>query len=87
MIVQLAHEAQAPVVVVGGDLLQLERVTATEADMHTALQAMDIDEKGESKLNFFIQVYRANDFPFYGDYAIHRASEPLAGPRQIIVTK
>lgn len=86
-IVQLAQEAKAPVVVLGGDLLQYERVTATEADVQTALQAMDVDEKGESKLNFFVQVYRANDFPFYGDYAIHRASEPLAGPRQIIVTK
>jgi hypothetical protein len=87
VIVQLAQEAKAPVVVVGGDLLQFERATPTETDVQTALEAMDIDEKGESKLNFFVQVYRANAFPFYGDYAIHRASEPLAGPRQIIVTK
>jgi hypothetical protein len=88
VMVQLAQEAKAPVVVIGGDqVLPFERVTATDADVQTALQAMDVDEKGESKLNFFVQVYRANDFPFYGDYAIHRASEPLAGPRQIIVTK
>jgi hypothetical protein len=35
----------------------------------------------------FVQVYRAGDFPFYADYAVHRATEVLAGPRQIVVTK
>jgi len=48
---------------------------------------MDIDEDGSTKLNYFVQTYRAGDFPFYGDYAVHRAKEPMTGPRQIIVTK
>jgi hypothetical protein len=56
-------------------------------DVHTALSAMEIQDDGSSQLNFFIQVYRAGDFPVYENYAIHRAMEPLSGPRQIIVTK
>lgn len=48
---------------------------------------MEIQDDGSSQLNFFIQVYRAGDFPVYENYAIHRAMEPLSGPRQIIVTK
>ena len=46
-----------------------------------------MDEEGNSALQYFVQVYRANDFAFYEDYAIHRANETLAGPRQIVVTK
>lgn len=60
---------------------------ATDEDVKQALSAMDIGEDGSSKLNYFVQVYRANDYPFYADYAVHRATEELAGPRQIIVTK
>ena len=82
-----AEKVGAPVVVCGGSLPGLETVQATDADVKEALQAMDIDEEGNSRLNYFIQAYRANNFSFYGDYAVHRASEPLAGPRQIIVTK
>ena len=59
----------------------------TDADVKEAVAAMDIQDDGSSKLNYFIQAYRAGDFPFYADYAVHRASEPLAGPRQIVVTK
>jgi hypothetical protein len=62
-------------------------VEPTKEDVAAALDAMDVRDDGTSILNYFVQVYRANDFPFYGDYAVHRASEPLAGPRQIIVTK
>lgn len=58
-----------------------------DEDVQAALAAMDIAEDGSTKLNYFVQNYRANDFAFYGDYAVHRAKEPLAGPRQIIVTK
>jgi hypothetical protein len=86
-IISMAQRVQAPVVVVGGSIPQFETITATDVDVQEALLAMDIREDGTSKLNLFIQAYRANDFPFYGDYAIHRASEVLAGPRQIIVTK
>lgn len=70
-----------------GKLPGLESVSATDADVKTALSAMTIQEDGSTKLDFFIQAYRAGDFPFYADYAVHRASEVLAGPRQIIVTK
>lgn len=59
----------------------------TDEDVQTALGAMDINEDGSTNLSYFIQTYRANDFAFYGDYALHRAKEPLAGPRQLIVTK
>ena len=48
---------------------------------------MAIQDDGSTKLDFFIQAYRAGDFPFYADYAVHRATEALAGPRQIVVTK
>lgn len=82
-----AKKAGAPIVTVGGQLPGLDTVKATEADVKEAISAMDIDENGNTRLNYFVQVYRASDFPFYADYAIHRASEPLAGPRQIIVTK
>ena len=70
-----------------GTLSGLETVEPTDADVKEALAAMAIDDYGNSRLNYFIQVYRAGDFPIYADYAIHRATEALAGPRQIIVTK
>lgn len=82
-----AQAEGAPVVIVGGTLPGMETVKATKEDVQEALSAMDIDEEGKTRLNFYVQAYRANNFPFYADYAIHRASEPLAGPRQIIVTK
>jgi hypothetical protein len=81
-VAQQARESGAPVVVIGDGSLKV-----TDADVKEAIAAMDIDESGESKLNYFVQVYRASDYPFYADYAVHRASEELAGPRQIIVTK
>jgi hypothetical protein len=64
-----------------------ESVEPTDEDVQDALAAMELDEKGEARLNFFIQVYRASDYPVYADYAIHRATEVLSGPRQIVVTK
>ena len=83
----VAQAANGKVVTIGGSLPGLDQVEPTEADVQEALSAMDIDDEGNSRLNYFCQVYRANDFPFYSDYAVHRATEPLAGPRQIIVTK
>ena len=83
----VAQAGNAPVVVCGGTLPGMKSVNATDVDVQTALKAMDIDEEGKSTLNYYVQAFRANNFPFYGDYAVHRASEPLAGPRQIIVTK
>ena len=59
----------------------------TDADVKEALAAMAVDDHGNSRLNYFVQVYRAGDYPIYADYAIHRATEVCAGPRQIIVTK
>lgn len=82
-----AKKAGAPIVVLGGSLPGFEPVVATDVDVKEALSAMDIDDNGESRLNYFVQIYRASDFPFYADYAVHRATEVLAGPRQIIVTK
>lgn len=83
----IARKAGAPVYAIGGSLPGIETVEPTEEDVTEALAAMDIDDDGETRLNYFVQVYRACDFPFYGKYAIHRASEELAGPRQIIVAK
>jgi hypothetical protein len=83
-----ARAAGAPVVSVGGSLPGIDSVgDAIFEDVQAALKAMDVDEAGNTKLNYFVQVYRANDYPFYADYAVQRATEPLAGPRQIIVTK
>lgn len=48
---------------------------------------MALEEDGSSRLNYFLQVYKASDYPIYADYAIHRSQEPLSGPRQIVVTK
>ena len=64
-----------------------DTVTATDADVKEALSAMELEEDGSSRLNYFIQVYRASDYPVYADYAIHRSQEELSGPRQIVVTK
>jgi hypothetical protein len=85
-VVALAKKAGAPVVVIG-ELPDGESVKQTDADVKEALSAMDIDDEGKTKLNYFVQIYRSADYPFYADYAVHRATEPLAGPRQIIVTK
>lgn len=83
----LAQEAGRPVVVVGGQLPGLDTVTPTDEDVQEALSAMEIEEDGTSRLNYFLQLYRASDYPVYEAYAIHRATEELSGPRQIIVTK
>lgn len=83
-----ARAAGAPVVSVGGPLPGIDSVgEAIFEDVQAALTALDVDEAGNTKLNYFVQVYRANDYPFYADYAVQRATEPLAGPRQIVVTK
>jgi hypothetical protein len=70
-----------------GSLPGIETAQPTDADVTTALSAMAIQDDGSTHLDYFIQAYRAGDFPFYADYAVHRATEPLAGPRQIVVTK
>lgn len=70
-----------------GSLPGFESVEPTDDDVQEALAAMELDEEGEARLNFFIQVYRASDYPVYADYAIHRATEVLTGPRQMVVTK
>ena len=70
-----------------GSLPGIETAEPTDADVSSALSAMAIKEDGSTDLDYFIQAYRAGDFPFYADYAVHRATEPLAGPRQIVVTK
>jgi len=82
-----AKKTGAPVVAVGGKLPGLETAEPTDADVKTALSAMAIQDDGTTILDYFIQAYRAGDFPFYADYAVHRATEVLAGPRQIVVTK
>ena len=82
-----AQAKGAPVFVIGGSIAGLESLEPTDVDVKEAISAMDIDDNGESRLNYFVQIYRANDFPIYSDYAIHKATEALAGPRQIIVTK
>jgi len=87
-VVAQATKAGGKVVLVGEKIPGFdEPVKATKEDVATALDAMDIAEDGSTKLNYFVQVYNATEFPFYADYAVHRASEPLAGPRQIVVTK
>lgn len=75
------------VLVVGGSLPGMETVTPTDSDVKAAISSMDIDDDGSCKLNHFVQVYRAGDFPVYADYAVHKATEVLPGPRSIIVTK
>ena len=65
----------------------LKAAEPNDADVKEALSAMAVQEDGTVTLDYFVQAYRAGDFPFYADYAVHRATEPLAGPRQIVVTK
>ena len=70
-----------------GSLPGCETVEPTDADVKEALSAMAIQDDGSTNLDFFVQAYRAAEFPFYADYAAHRATEVLAGPRQVVVTK
>ena len=86
-VASLAQKAGAPVYAIGGDLPGIESTTVTDEDVTAALDAMAIQDDGSTKLDYFVQAYRAGDFPFYADYAVHRATEVLAGPRQIVVTK
>lgn len=86
-VVALAKEAGKSVVVVGGNLPELQTVEPNGDDVKEALSAMELEEDGSSRLNYFLQIYRASDYPVYADYAIHRATEQVPGPRQIIVTK
>ena len=79
--------AGGTVTVVGGDLPGFKAIEAADADVKEAISAMEIAEDGSSRLNFFLQVYRAGDYPVYADYAVHRATEDLAGPRIVVVTK
>jgi hypothetical protein len=83
----MAKKHGVPVYVIGGTLPGFETINPNDEDVQEALAAMDIDEDGSSRLNYFVQVYRASDFPFYADYAVHRATEELPGPRQILVAK
>lgn len=69
-----------------GKIPGLRSIEATDEDVQEALSAMDIGEDGKSRLNYLVQVYRAGDYPVYAEYAVHRATETLAGPRQIVVT-
>ncbi len=87
-VVSIAKKAGGTVRTVGGSLPGLVEIKKPkEGDIRKALSSMEIGDDGSSKLNYFIQVYRAGDWPVYEDYAIHRAKEPLSGPRQIVVTK
>lgn len=86
-VVNEALAAGGSVVVVGGELPGLQTVEPTDQDVQHALSAMDIDDDGKTILNYFVQSYRANDFPFYADYAVHLKSQPMAGPREFIVLK
>ena len=70
-----------------GTLPGFTTVTPSTDDVKEALSAMELEEDGNSRLNYFLQIYRASDYPVYSDYAIHRAQEQVPGPRQIIVTK
>lgn len=86
-VIQCAEAAGGTATVVGGDLPGFKAVEAADADVKEAISAMEIAEDGSSRLNFFLQVYRAGDYPVYADYAVHRATEDLAGPRIVVVTK
>jgi len=86
-VASLAQKAGAPVYTIGGSLPGIEAATTSDADVQEALNGMAIQDDGSTKLDYFVQAYRAGDFPFYADYAVHRATEVLAGPRQIVVTK
>lgn len=86
-VANMAKLSGKPIQVINGNLPGYDNVTVTNDHVQQALSAMGIQDDGTSILNYYIQVYRAGDYPVYADYAIHRASEELAGPRQIIVTK
>lgn len=86
-VVAMAKEAGKPVITVGGEIAGFETIEPTDADVKEALSAMALEDDGSSRLNYFLQVYRASDYPVYAEYAIHRAQEDLSGPRQLIVTK
>ncbi|KAL7542080.1 hypothetical protein ACHAWF_007083 [Thalassiosira exigua] len=86
-VASLAAKAGGVVRVVGGTLPGFETATAGDADVKAVLDGMALGEDGTSALNFYVQVYRAGDWPVYEAYAAHRAGEVLAGPRQIVVTK
>ena len=87
-IIALAKKSGGTVRTVGGSLPGLTEIQKpTEGDISTALKGMEVGDDGSTKLNYFIQVYRAGDWPVYEDYAIHRANEPLSGPRTLVVTK
>lgn len=87
-VVALAKNAGGTIRTVGGSLPGLTEIQKpTDADISTALKGMEIADDGSTKLNYFIQVYRAADWPVYEALAIHKAKEPLSGPRQIVVTK
>ena len=68
-----------------GSLPGLASVDPVDADVKDALAAMELEDEGDSRLNFFTQVFRSGDFPIYEDYAVHRNAEGT--PYQIIVTK
>jgi len=87
-VISVAKSAGGTIRTVGGSLPGLTEIQKPgDADVEAAVNAMAIGDDGESSLNYFIQVYRAGDFPVYEDYAVFRAKEPLSGPRQIVVTK
>lgn len=87
-VVALAKKSGATIRTVGGSLPGLTEIQKpSDGDITTALKGMEIGDDGASALNYFIQVYRAGDFPVYEAYAANRAAEPLSGPRQIVVTK
>lgn len=71
-VASVARKHGAPVYAIGGSLPGMDSVEPSDVDVKEALAAMDIGEDGSTKLNYFIQTYRACDFPFYGDYAVHR---------------
>ena len=73
--------------VCAGTLPELTTVAPNGDDVKEALSAMELEKDGSSRLNYFVQIYRASDFPVYADYAIHRAQEAVSGPRQLVVTK
>lgn len=86
-VASIAKAAGANVYVVGGALPEMTSVDVTGEDVAAALDAMRMDEEGASQLNFLVQVFRAGDYQSYEDYAIHKATEPLSGPRVKVVTK
>lgn len=68
-----------------GSLPGFESVEPTDEHVQEALAAMELEDDGSSRLNYFIQVFRSGDYPIYEDYAVHRNAEGT--PFQIVVTK